>query len=200
MPRLSGDAKAPVATIPPEHFDKLYADKNDPWNFAESWYEKRKYAITVASLPKQRYRACFEAGCSIGEMTKVLARRCDEVVAVDCSERAVRMAREAVGDLGHVRVDHAVLPSGLPDLKFDLVVVSEILYYFTAEDLTELLDGLLGRLEPGGDIVATHWRVREGRHGYDGFNVHDVLHRRTEMTPVVAHEDENFVLNVFRRR
>jgi SAM-dependent methyltransferase len=199
MPRLSGDAKAPVTTVPPEHFDKLYADKSDPWNFTESWYEQRKYAITLASLPKQRYRAGFEAGCSIGEMTRTLAQRCDELVAVDCSARAVDKARKAVGDLGHVRVDHAVLPADLPDLKFDLIVASEILYFFTAEDLTELLDGLLARLEPGGDLVATHWRVREGRHGYDGFNVHEALQRRPELASLVQHDDENFVLNVFRR-
>jgi hypothetical protein len=64
MPRRSGDAEPPDVTMPAEHFDNLYADRHDPWSFAESWYEQRKYAITPASLPKQRYRACFEAGCS----------------------------------------------------------------------------------------------------------------------------------------
>ena len=202
MPRLSGDARAPRVTVAPEHFDKLYADnKSDPWNYAESWYEQRKYALTMASLPKQRYGACFEAGCSIGEMTKLLAPRCDRLMAVDCSRLAVDKAREAVGDLGHVRVDHAVLPAGLPDQKFDLIVASELLYFFTVEDLADLLDGLFDRLEPGGDFVAVHWRVSDSdkRHGYDGFNVHDALRRRTELAQLVQHDDENFVLNVFRR-
>ncbi|MGH3886924.1 MAG: class I SAM-dependent DNA methyltransferase [Pseudonocardiaceae bacterium] len=198
MPRQSGDAEAPDVTVPPEHFDKLYADKRDPWDFAASWYEQRKYALTVASLPKQPYRACFEAGCSIGEMTKLLVQRCDKLVAVDCSPRAVRLARQALCDFGHVRVDHAVLPPDIPDMTFDLIVASEILYYFTADDLTALLDGLLARLEPGGDFVAAHWRASDRSYGYDGFNVHDALYRRPEVTPVVQHEDENFVLTVFR--
>jgi cyclopropane fatty-acyl-phospholipid synthase-like methyltransferase len=198
--RLPGDAKAPEPTVPAEHFDCLYADKEDPWGFKESWYEQRKYAITVAALPRERYQRCLEIGCSIGEMTKLLAPRCDHVLAVDSAEQAIKQASEALRELDNVQVERAVLPGALPEGTFDLVVTSEILYYFSVEDLTAVLDGVLARMEPGGDFLAVHWRSRETSVGYDGFNVHDTLRQRPELDSVIEYDDESFVLNVFRRR
>ena len=53
-------------TVRASYFDGMYADSPDPWGFTSRWYEGRKYAITVAMLPKARYREAFEPGCSIG--------------------------------------------------------------------------------------------------------------------------------------
>jgi predicted TPR repeat methyltransferase len=172
----------------------------DPWNLATSWYERRKYGLTVACLPRERYDSGFEAGCSIGEMTKLLAARCDALLAVDCAPTAVRTARAKLRECDHVAVAHAVLPAQLPDRTFDLLVASEILYYFTAGDLRRLLDGLISRLRPGGEFVAAHWRASDTSYGYDGFNVHDQLRQRSELDTVVHHEDEIFVLDILRRR
>lgn len=199
MPRLPGDADAPNVTVPPEHFDQLYADKTDPWTFEESWYEQRKYALTVVSLPRQRYRACLELGCSIGLMTKLLAQQCDHVTGIDSAIRALDQARLTLGDLDHVTLTHAVLPDGLPDKRFDLIVASEVLYYFTSDDLTKLLDELIDRLEPDGHLVAAHWRASDKSYGYDGYNVHHELRQRPGLQPCVHHDDENFVLDVLRR-
>ena len=41
---------------------ELYADGADPWR-AGSWYERRKRAVVLASLPRERYRRAFEPGC-----------------------------------------------------------------------------------------------------------------------------------------
>ncbi|MEO3930672.1 SAM-dependent methyltransferase [Micromonosporaceae bacterium B7E4] len=186
--------------MPQEHFDRLYAENPDPWDFATSWYERRKYALTVASLPKRRYRSGFEVGCSVGELTRLLAPRCEKLLAVDCAALAVSRARGAVADLAHVKVGHASVPDYLPDDSYDLIVASEVLYYFSADDLQRLLDGLLARLEPGGDIIAAHLRAGDLRHGYDGHNVHSRLASHPALTRIVRHEDEGFVLDVLRHR
>lgn len=200
MPRSSGDAIPPESTVPPEHFENLYTSTPDPWDFAASRYERRKYAITVASLPREHYDSGFEAGCSIGEMTQLLAPRCGTLLGVDCAPTAVNLARAALHDFEQVTIAQQVLPAELPDRRFDLIVATEILYYFTANDLTLLLDGLISRLEPGGDFVTAHWRASDKSYGYDGFNVHDRLHQRHDLDAVVHHEDENFVLSVLRRQ
>ncbi|MGH3823393.1 MAG: SAM-dependent methyltransferase [Pseudonocardiaceae bacterium] len=199
MPRSPGDAQPPASTVRPEHFEGLYSVDADPWNFTTSWYERRKYALTVAALPQERYASAFEVGCSIGAMTALLAPRCDALLAVDCAPTAVQSARLALQGLAHVTIEQAQLPAELPDEAFDLVVTSEVLYYFTGADLTRLLDGLISRLRPGGDIVLAHWRASDKSYGYDGFNVHDTVQRRPELDTVVHHEDENFVLDVLRR-
>ena len=62
--------------LPDAYFDAKYADSVDPWQLEARWYERRKYAITLALLPYPRYRHAFEPGCSIGVLTEHLTRRC----------------------------------------------------------------------------------------------------------------------------
>lgn len=130
----------------------------------------------------------------------MLAPRCRALIAVDRSTTAVHTASLKLTEYAHVRVAQAILPAELPECRFDLVVASEILYYFTGADLNRLLDGLVSRLRPDGDFVLAHWRAANKCYGYDGFNVHDEVQRRDELDTVVHHEDENFVLHVMRRR
>lgn len=197
--RAQGDAEPPSASVSLEHFTNLYLAKDDPWDLATKWHDERKYAVTVASLPRRRYRSCYEPGCSIGLLTRMLAPRCDEVLAVDSVEAAVRQTQEAVREFPHVRVALANLPADLPDATFDLIVVGDLLYYLSAADLRTVLDGLVERLEPDGDLVAVHFRDRRNAGSYDGFNVHAALTERPGLERLVHHEDEWFLLDVLKR-
>jgi SAM-dependent methyltransferase len=177
----------------------MYLAKTDPWDNAGSWHNRRKYAVTMAGLPRERYRSAYEPGCSIGMLTRMLAERCDRILAVDCVDEAVETARERVRDLSHVRVEAAMLPAGLPDGSFDLIVIGDLLYYLSAEDLEAVLAGLVQRLEPDGDIVSVHFRDRQTGGNYDGAAVHAALAARPGLARVVHHEDEWFLLDVLRR-
>ena len=198
MTRAQGDAEPPPTSVSQERFIGMYLAKDDPWDLATKWHDERKYAVTVASLPRRHYRRGYEPGCSIGLLTRMLAGRCDELLAVDSVDVAVEQARVAVRDFAHVRVEQATLPAELPGSTFDLIVVGDLLYYLSADDLTALLDGLVERLEPAGDIVAVHFRDREAGN-YDGFNVHAALLERPDLTPIVHHDDEWFLLDILRR-
>ena len=55
------------------YFEEIYREDADPWNFETSPYEHRKYGVTVASLPKPRYRSAYEPGCSVGVLSELLA-------------------------------------------------------------------------------------------------------------------------------
>ncbi|MGK5682653.1 SAM-dependent methyltransferase [Actinoplanes sp. URMC 104] len=199
MARALDDAQPPADTVSLDYFTGLYLAKDDPWDLATKWHDQRKYAVTVASLPRRHYRSCYEPGASIGLLTRLLAPRCDEVLAVDSVQSAVEQAREVVKEFPHVRVELADLPADLPGATFDLIVVGDLLYYFSAADLHATLDGLVQRLEPGGDIVGVHFRDRQNGGNYDGFQVHAALAERPELEQVVHHEDEWFLLDVFRR-
>jgi len=176
----------------------MYLAKDDPWDLATKWHDQRKYAVTVASLPRAHYRACYEPGCSIGLLTAMLAPRCDDLLAVDSVESAVEQTRAAVRDFRHVRVARATVPAELPDETFDLIVVGDLLYYLSEPDLAVFLDGLVARLEPGGDLVSVHFRDRAGG-DYDGHNVHASLAAVPGLTRVVHHDDEWFLLDIYRR-
>ena len=76
-------------TLPAGYFDAMYQTAADPWGFEDRWYERRKYAISLAMLPAARYRRAFEPACSVGVLTQMLAGRCDELLACDVAEAAV---------------------------------------------------------------------------------------------------------------
>lgn len=138
--------------IDPDWFEGLYQSRPDPWSFATSSYEAAKYARTLAALgpPERRFARALEAGCSIGVFTELLAPRCDELVAIDASSTAVARASERLRGVPHVRVLRRTLPEELPPGPFDLIVCSEILYYWSADLLRELLAALESTLVPGG--------------------------------------------------
>ena len=119
-----------------DYFEDLYAADRDPWRFATSAYERDKYARTVAALEGRRFARGLEVGCSIGVLTERLAGSCDELLAVDVSERAVATARERLAGRHGVEVECRSLPEETPDGPFDLIVCSEVLYYFDAELLS----------------------------------------------------------------
>ena len=167
----------PVGRLPASYFDRLYASDPDPWGFESSPYERDKYAATLAALgpPERRFARAFEAGCSIGVLTHRLAPRCDDLLAVDLSPPAVERAQARLRDQTHVRVERSALPEELPDGRFDLVVCSEILYYWSAGLLDAAMDDLANLIAPGGSLVAVHWRPRTRDYPQLGDEVHDRL-------------------------
>lgn len=168
--------------LPGSYFDDLYARDPDPWNFESSAYEREKYEATLAARgpPRRRFARAFEAGCSIGVFTQKLAPRCDELLAVDLSLPAVERARSRLRGAAHVRVERRMLPEELPAEPFDLVLFSEILYYWSAPLLDRNMSRLAAMVAAGGSFVAVHWRPRTKTYPQLGDEVHDRLTERLE--------------------
>ncbi|MDP4021451.1 SAM-dependent methyltransferase [Methylobacterium sp. NEAU 140] len=146
-----------TGTLPDDYFAGMYASDPDPWGFATSAYERDKYAATLASLPRPRYRSAFEPACSIGVFTRTLAGRCDRLLASDPVPAAVAAARARCADLPGVTVAQQSVPADWPEGRFDLIVLSEFLYFLDRSDLAALVGRVDGTIDPGGDIVLVHW-------------------------------------------
>lgn len=139
-----------------EFFEHLYTGHVDPWSVLTSAYERDKYEATLQALSKPRYRHALELGCSIGALTRLLADRCDAVTAVDTSAIALRRARELCA-APNVTFVQAHLPDGDWQGPFDLVVLSEVLYYFSIPALVRLADRLSKVITPDTEFVVVHW-------------------------------------------
>ncbi|MFK0173479.1 class I SAM-dependent methyltransferase [Streptomyces sp. NPDC090306] len=186
-------------STPSSYFDEMYRGAEDPWHLAERWYEHRKYDLTVASLPRRRYRSCFEPACSVGELTLRLAERCDRVLACDRVAPAVETARARTAGLPQVTVARHVLPGEWPEGSFDLVVLSELLYYFDEPTRDEVLARAVDALEPAGTLVAVHWNHPVPEHLATGDELAPVLAALPGLARVVDHREDDFVLQVFER-
>ncbi|MFI0263088.1 class I SAM-dependent methyltransferase [Streptomyces sp. NPDC017056] len=185
---------------PPSYFDTMYAGSADPWDLAVRWYEQRKYALTVAALPRRRYRRAFEPGCSVGVLTRLLAERCDEVLATDRVPAAVEAAARRNRDLPHVEVRPMAVPDEWPAGTFDLIVLSELLYYFDDATLREVLKRTVDSLEPGATLVTVHWDHPVDDHLRTGTQLAPLLTGVDELVPLGQLNDVDFVLQTFTRR
>ena len=63
----------------------------------------------------------------------------------------------------------------LPEGTFDLIVLSEIGYYFPLEALRNLAEDLVRRLRAGGVLLAVHWLGSSKDHVLSGDQVHAAL-------------------------
>jgi SAM-dependent methyltransferase len=144
-----------TATLPPEYFEEKYKADIDPWRFRTSDYERDKYQATLGSLTRDKYSSGLEVGCSIGELTKLLNPRCANLVAIDGSATAIEAARSVNDRTVFFRV--ANLPDEFPTGTFDLIVLSEVLYYFDKSDLQRVAQSCMDAISRGGDIILCHW-------------------------------------------
>jgi len=146
-----------TSTIAPDYFEQLYAQDGDPWKFATSAYEAEKYARTLAALPQPRYRNALEIGCSIGVLTSLLAPRCERLLAVDAAAAPLGEARRRCEGHAHVSFACAFVPGEWPQGEFDLILLSEVVYYLDANDVAGLATKVAGALAPRGTIALVHW-------------------------------------------
>lgn len=157
------------------HFEALYQNSVDPWQFGSAPYEQQRYAVLLRMLGRPAYRRALEPGCSIGAFTQMLAARCDELVAFDFSPTAISAARNRCRELSHVRIFKADAAIYRAEGAFDLIVLSEMGYYFQPGTLYRIASQLAATLAPGGEFVACHWLGSSDDHVMHADQVHAIL-------------------------
>ena len=186
-------------TLDRGHFDGLYDQSADPYGFTSRWYETRKYALSLAMLPWPRYRRAFEPGCSIGVLTAQLAPRCEALLSCDGSAAAVATAQQRTAQFPQVTVEQRLVPADWPAAEFDLIVLSELLYYLSDEDLARTTALAVDSLAEGGTLLAVHWRRPVPFHPQTGDGAHAALARRPELTLLADHREPDFLAQVYLR-
>jgi predicted TPR repeat methyltransferase len=180
------------------HFARLYQHSNDPWAFETSDYERAKYAKTIDALGNRHFASGLEVGCSIGVLTRMLAGHCDRLLGIDIVEAPLVQARARCQDRPAVAFQRMTVPQSWPADRFDLIVLSEVLYYFAADDIDRVAHRVANSLAGGGLVVLVHWtgplddptsgdqaseRFIDGFRGrFQGhFRGTAILHERTEL-------------------
>lgn len=191
-------------SLPPEYFDHVYQANRDPWNFETSPYERAKYAITLAALPRPHYAEALEIGCSLGVLTAQLAPRCSHLLAVDVSGAALAQARARCAGLPQVDFRQLRVPEEFPGQSFELILLSEVGYYWSPADLARAADLLVAGLNPGGQLLLVHWTPPVHDYPLTGDEVHNFfLSRATETGPLrslATQRHENYRLDLLEKR
>lgn len=179
-------------------FEAFHARHDDPWGLDTRWYERRKRALLLAALPRERFADALELGCASGATTRLLAERAASVVAVDASETALARARDRGVPPG-VRYLRQELPEEWPDGRFDLIVLSELGYYWSPDRLAVAADRIDASATADAVLVLCHWRPVIDDAAQTGDEVHAAFAARPGWRTLARHAEDDFLLDVLVR-
>jgi trans-aconitate methyltransferase len=193
-----------ATSLPTTYFDDVYRANDDPWAFETSPYERAKYEATLAALPKERYKNAFEIGCSIGILSGMLAQRCDRLLSVDASDLPLKAARQHLTSYPQVTVRQMSVPTEFPDEQFDLIIVSEVGYYWIMDDLKRAQQLMLDHLIEGGNLLLVHWTPVVPDYPLTGDQVHEQFLATAGENKPLRHEQgqraDKYRLDLFTRQ
>lgn len=175
-------------------FDGLYRDTPDPWGTRTRWYERRKRSLLLAALPAERYGSVYEAGCGTGHISVELAPRCDRLLASDGSAAALEVASGMLAGQPNATLVRHILPADWPEDLFDLIVLSEVLYFVDDAACRTIAASARRSAAARGTVVACDWRARiEGR-GHSGDAVHRRFDAALDLPKAFEYIDDDFIL------
>ena len=146
------------ASLSPDYFESMFRDTADPWDLESSPYEQAKYDHSIAALDARSYALALEVGCAKGVLTRRLAPHCGAILAIDVSATALEAARSRCAEWDHLSFGQMTFPAQAPlGGAFDLIFLSEVVYYWDDADITRAAHWIANHLAPGGDIMLVHW-------------------------------------------
>ncbi|MVN22490.1 class I SAM-dependent DNA methyltransferase [Mucilaginibacter arboris] len=190
-------------SLPPDYFNEFYSHRSDPWNFESSPYELSKYKATLAALPRAEYQNVFEIGCSIGVLTQMLAPKCKKLLAVEPADVPLEKAKERLKSKPNVSFQKMFVPQDFPEDQFDLILLSEVGYFLSWEDLKKLADLMTNHLQPGGQLLLVHWTPVVPEFPLTGDQVHnyfmDLSLQKQHLKHLLHQRKEKFRLDLFEK-
>ena len=188
-------------TLTEKYFEDVYAANDDPWNFTTSEYEAEKYVETIKSLPREKYKNAFEIGCSIGVLTEKLAPKCEKLLSVDVSEKALKKAKERCKNLPQITFKKMSIPKQFPVKLFDLILISEVGYYLAPDDWKIASEKVFAHLSEKGQVALVHWLPPVHDYPQTGDEVHDLFAKfaKDNMRNLYKLRRENYRIDLWEK-
>ncbi|MET3524627.1 nodulation methyltransferase NodS [Mesorhizobium abyssinicae] len=132
---------------------ELAAD--DPWLLDANPFERERHTQMLRlSLSHGSITNALEVGCAAGAFTERLAPHCQRLTVIDVVPRAIARTRHRMKEPPHITWVVADVQKFTADEPFDLIVVSEVLYYLNSiADMRAAIRNLARMLAPGGHLV-----------------------------------------------
>jgi SAM-dependent methyltransferase len=112
--------------LTPAGLEQQFLLSEDPWHFATSAYERRRFALMLTLVQSVPHTRILEVGCAEGHFTQHLLRL-GEVTAIDLSPTALARARRRAPGATYLCLRLEELPTAGP--RYDAIVCGEVLYY-----------------------------------------------------------------------
>lgn len=141
------------------YFD--WALRNDTTPFGEDGEaEYEKYTRILHALDfKGHFKNVLDLGCGEGYLMRRLAGRAGRILGVDISPTVIRRAGRRLAPFDNVELRAADALTEEIEESFELVLCSELLYYFNIKQFGTIAGKIERWTRPGGYLLLAHSRA-----------------------------------------
>ncbi|BAZ17763.1 type 11 methyltransferase [Calothrix sp. NIES-4071] len=126
-------------------FDRIALHDQEGWD-----HNNHYHRFLLKQLPVQ-CKTVLDIGCGTGEFSRMMAKRCEMVVAIDLSANMIEVAKQRSEQFSNINFQVVdVLQWSAPTEQFDVIVSIATLHHLPVENL---LPTLKAALIPGGKLL-----------------------------------------------
>lgn len=131
--------------------------EKDSWSYTSAPAHAERLQRILKALSPLSGKRVLELGCAEGFITQEIGKQSASVVACELSPLAAERTRNVCLGLP-VTVIAGDIRTCLPDGSFDLILASDVFYYLTASELSQVASTLANNAsEDGRLIMANEW-------------------------------------------
>ena len=141
-------------------FDARFDCDADPWKTFSDRDEAAKRRAILRAMGPGPWGRVLELGAGNGSNSAAIARRALRLDATEGTCAGTRLVASAIA--GHDPRSRAIrlaLPGRFPRVRYDLIVIAELLYYLDDRTFAATARDAAFALRPGGRLVLAHHRI-----------------------------------------
>ena len=141
-------------------FESKFAGNRDPWRTFDDADEALKRRAILHAMGPGPWGRVLEIAAGNGSNSAAIAPRALRLDATEATASGTALVAKAITPrVGRARAIRLAMPARLPLLRYDIIVVAELLYYLSAAAMDETAGILADAIRPGGTLVLAHHRI-----------------------------------------
>ena len=128
----------------------------DPWGYENNQDDIIRREILLSEIPNLIYKNTLDIGCGQGFITKNLPG--ENIIGIDISNNAIEFAKKHISSTNISFIESSIFDiHNRINKKFDLIVITGVLYPQYIEKSTNLIYLIIDQLlEQGGILISVH--------------------------------------------